>query len=369
MQEERKRILKMVEDGKLSVDEALTLLEELEKASKTAEEKQEDIVKDLSTAVHFEEAKKEEPFNYKFNSAKDKFIDFVDSAFKKIKDADLDFNFGHSIDISHIFQQSDVYFKDIEIDIANGSVKVFPWKQTDVRIECEAKVYRSETQDEARQKFLNDVVFTIKDEKLKFSTQQKWIKLNAVIYVPEKDYEKLKLRTFNGPIESENITVSSFKAKTANGKINMKKLQSKHAEMETVHGQITVENSLVDHIEAETISGMIKVDGDYKKVDVHSFNGDVYCTVNGSRCEYIETKATTGSLEVALPPFSEVNGELKTNLGSFNVHLDGIEIIEEKSDVIQKVLRFKSIKDPKSGLKLDADTKTGSVTVKKSSAL
>ena len=49
----------MVEDGKLSVDEALTLLEELEKASKTAEEKQEAIVKDLSTAVHFEEAKKE----------------------------------------------------------------------------------------------------------------------------------------------------------------------------------------------------------------------------------------------------------------------------------------------------------------------
>ncbi|MDQ0269052.1 DUF4097 family beta strand repeat-containing protein [Cytobacillus purgationiresistens] len=369
MQAEKKRILKMVEDGKLSVDEALTLMEELEKASKTAQEKQEDIVKDLSTAVHFEEAKKEEPFNYKFNSAKDKIIDFVDSAFKKIKEGDLDFNFGHSVDISHIFQQSDVYLKDMEIDISNGSVKVLPWGQKDVRIECQAKVYRAETQDEARKNFLGDVVFTINEEKLRFSTQQKWIKLNVIIYVPDKNYEKLKVRTFNGPIESENIRVESFKAKTANGKINVQHLHSKHAEMETVHGQISAVKSTIDHLEAETINGTIKVDGDYEKVDIHSFNGDVYCSVSGSRCEYVEAKATTGSLDIELPHFKPVNGELKTNLGSFNVHLDGIEIIEEKSDVIQKVLHFKSLKDPQSGLKLDADTKTGSITVKKSSSL
>lgn len=34
MLEERKRILNMVKEGKLTVDEALTLLEELEKAAK-----------------------------------------------------------------------------------------------------------------------------------------------------------------------------------------------------------------------------------------------------------------------------------------------------------------------------------------------
>lgn len=58
MKEERKRILKMVEDGKLSVEEALTLLEKLEKAEDTAEQKQEEIIKELSTAVKFEEEKK-----------------------------------------------------------------------------------------------------------------------------------------------------------------------------------------------------------------------------------------------------------------------------------------------------------------------
>ncbi|MDQ0187800.1 DUF4097 domain-containing protein [Cytobacillus kochii] len=369
MKEERKRILKMVEDGKLSVEEALTLLEKLEKAEDTAEQKQEEIIKELSTAVKFEEEKKEEPFNYKFNSAKDKIIDFVDSAFKKIKDVDLDFNFGQSHSISHIFHQSDGTFNEIEVDVANGAIKVVPWSQTDVRAECEVKVYRAESQDEARKKFLEDAVFTVVDDKLKFSTQQKWIKLDAVLYVPEKEYNKLKLRTFNGPIESEKLKAKTFKAKTANGKITAKQLQSKHAELETVHGKIHVENGTVDILEAETINGAVHVDGDYERVNAHSFNGNVACAVGGSRCESIEAKATTGNVEVTLPPFAEVSGELKTNLGSFDIHIEGIEILEEKSDVIQKVLRFRSIKDPQGGLRLNADTKTGSVTVKKSSSV
>lgn len=58
MKEERKRILKMVEDGKLTVDEALTLLEQLEQTNQTMEQKQEDLIKELSAEVKFEEAKK-----------------------------------------------------------------------------------------------------------------------------------------------------------------------------------------------------------------------------------------------------------------------------------------------------------------------
>ena len=59
MKEERKRILKMVEEGKLTVDEALGLLEELEKSTKSMEEKQEKLVNELATVVQFEESKKE----------------------------------------------------------------------------------------------------------------------------------------------------------------------------------------------------------------------------------------------------------------------------------------------------------------------
>ncbi|MDQ7861669.1 hypothetical protein RCO48_13660 [Peribacillus frigoritolerans] len=45
MQEERKKILKMIQDGKLSAEEAMGLLEELDKASQESEAKRAEIAK------------------------------------------------------------------------------------------------------------------------------------------------------------------------------------------------------------------------------------------------------------------------------------------------------------------------------------
>ena len=55
MKEERKRILGLVEQGKLSVDEALFLIEELEKKEQSMEEKKAAIMTELSTSVKSDE--------------------------------------------------------------------------------------------------------------------------------------------------------------------------------------------------------------------------------------------------------------------------------------------------------------------------
>ncbi|MFO1444531.1 DUF4097 domain-containing protein [Bacillus sp. Bva_UNVM-123] len=369
MLDERKRILKMVEEGKLTVDEALLLLGELDKTNKTVDQKKEDIIQEISTSVKFEEAKKEDSFNQTIHSVKDKIVDFVDTVYKKIKDVDLDFNFGQSVEIAHIFQQSDVYLKDVDIDIANGAVKIIPWEQSDVRIDCHAKVYRVETQDEARMNFLKDVTFSISGQKLRFATQQKWMKIDAVIYIPQTEYNHIKVRLFNGAIESQQLKVESYKAKTANGKISLSNIESNYVDAETANGHINIQKSTIDQLEAETLNGALTIDGDYRKVELQSFNGDVFCALTGVKSEFVEAKATTGSIELHVPEQVDVQGELKTNLGSFHVNLDGIQVVEEKSEVLQKVMRFQSIKEPENGLKLVADTKTGAIHVKKAKSV
>lgn len=366
MKEERKRILKMVEEGKLTVDEALTLLEELEKASATFEQKHQQIVQELSTAVKFEEAKKEDTVHQKFQSTKEKIFDFVDSALKKIKDLDFDLNFGQAVEISHIFYQADVFLKEMEMDIANGSLKIVPWDQKDVRIECEAKVYRVENQEEARQNFLKDVDFAVEGQKLRFTTQQKWIKVESIVYVPQIQYEKVRIRMFNGPIQADRFRFDSLRLKTANGKIDLSELTGTKLEAETANGHIKVRHSQLDEVEAETINGAIKLDGDFKNVEVQTFNGTLVTNVTGNRCQSILAKGTTGSIEMNIPEGVAVSGELKSSLGGFNVLIDGIQIIEEKNEMIQKLLRFQSVNHPNEVARLIAETKTGSISVQKS---
>ncbi|WP_040204165.1 DUF4097 family beta strand repeat-containing protein [Neobacillus jeddahensis] len=366
MNEQRKRILQMVEEGKLKADEALALLDELEKAQQTMEQKQEQMVTELSTHVKFEEAKKEEPFQAKYQSTKDKLFDFVDSALKKIKDLDLDLNFGQSVDISHIFHHGDVELKDVDINVANGSVKIATWEQPDVRIECQAKVYRVDNQDQARQNFLQDVIFAVEHQTLRFMTQQKWMKVEATIYVPKAQFERVRVRMFNGPISGEAMNVDDLRLKTANGKITLSGVEGRKAEVETANGKIKVTGSQFDEVETETINGAIQLEGDFRKVEMQSFNGNISLKEVGTRSELIQAKATTGGIDLHIPETIPVNGELKTNLGGFHVNLVGVQVLEEKSEMIQKSLRFQSVNHPDKMLRIYADTKTGSITIQKS---
>lgn len=367
MKEERKRILKMVKEGKLTVDEALTLLEGLEKSTKTMEEKQEQLVNELSTVVMFKEEQKEKSQSYhnNYQSAKDKIFDFVDSAIKKVKDLDLDLNFGKRIDISHIFQQNDALVKKIDIDIANGNVRVVPWDQEDIRVECQAQVYRSDTQEEAKEIFLKEVLFKVEGEHLTFSTGQKWLKLEAVIYIPQVEYEYVEIRIFNGEIEGKDLAVKQYKMKTANGKITMDGIKGQKVEAETANGAIQFSNCKIDEIDAETLNGAIVMDGELRKAELQSFNGKIQFQAINDDCEVIEAKTTTGSIDLAIPELVAVNGELKSNLGNFTVDLDGIQIVEEKSELIQKMMTFKSVKDSIHTVRLHADTKTGSIVIRK----
>ncbi|MBA4537551.1 DUF4097 domain-containing protein [Bacillus aquiflavi] len=363
MNEERTRILQMVKEGKLSVNEALTLLEELEKAKKSQEKKHEEIVNELSTVIDSQD--KEKVTGSTLQSAADKIFGFVDTAISKIKELDLDFNFGKYENVSHVYEKKDVNFGEMVIDIANGSIQVIPWDQNDVRIECEAKVYRVQTVDEAKEALFQNVIFTIEENKLRFSTQQKLMKVNTILYVPQSSYERVRLRTFNGPISGEKLTTKDFKIKAANGKIDINQLTSKHAEIETANGHIAVANSQVEDFEAETVNGRLSLEGDFEKVDVQTFNGNIDCIIKGNTCKYIQTRAVTGAIDLIVPDGITIEGELKSNLGGFTVELDDLQIVEEKSEMAQKLFRFKTNNKSEQKLHVLADTKTGSITMKK----
>ncbi|MED4224446.1 DUF4097 domain-containing protein [Neobacillus cucumis] len=366
MKEEKKRILQMVEEGKLKADEALALLEELDKAQQTMEQKQAQIVNELSTAVHFEEAKKEEPFQAKYQSAKDKLFEFVDVALKKIKDLDLDFNIGQSVEISHIFHQADVDLQDIDIDVANGAVQLIGWDQKDVRVECQAKVHRVDNQDQARQNFLRDVTFAVEHQKLSFITQQKWMKVEAMVYVPKSLYNRVRIRLFNGPISGEQMNVDELRVKSANGKIALENFTGKNTEIETANGKIKLKKSQFEKVEAEAINGSIQLDGEFKKLQMESFNGNISVNLHGSQAEWIQAKTAVGGIDLYIPEGLPVNGHLKTNLGGFHVNLVGIQILEEKSEMIHKSLRFQSIQHPEQLVNLFAESKTGTITIHQS---
>ncbi|WP_010676591.1 DUF4097 family beta strand repeat-containing protein [Bacillus timonensis] len=366
MKEEQKRILKMVEEGKLTAEEAIILIEKLYSGEEsTAQDTAQQIKTELSTQVQYEQSKQHQQHTYESKgSAKHKFMDFIDTALKKIKDLDLDFNFGNAVEVKHIFQHKDVNITKLDLDVSNGSVTIIPWEEQDVRVECEAKVYNIENQERARNVFLEDVLFSIENGTLRLSIQKKQMKVHAKLYVPQENYESIKARMFNGPISGENLRVKEFRAKTANGAITISNFDTDSVEIETANGHIKANQITSKDFEAETINGTVTVTGLFEKVDLQSFNGNITCDLQGDICHTAYVKTTTGSIDMFIAKDYQVDGELKSNLGSFKSELPMMSIIEEKNEVVQKSLRFKANEDNAQKLHLFAETKTGSINIK-----
>lgn len=355
---EKERILKLVEDGVLSAKEAITLLEKLEEGQSVSLEK--------STAdhtFHEEKAGAESKGNGTENLGA-KLFGWLDSAVKKVKDVDLDLNFGQSVDVEHIFQFKDASLSHLDIQLANGSLNVMPWDDRDIRAECHAKIYRAEDGEQARQQFLNQLDCGLEGDKFFIRTEKKTMKVNVTLYVPRIQYDKVKVKLFNGPIRGEKLKTKELAAKTTNGVVSFASLQAEKVGIETANGQIKLADHECGMIEVETINGLIDLRGKSESIDAQSFNGNIAVQLSDEKCRSIYAKTTTGSVDVQIPRAFAVTAELKSNLGSISHDLLDAEMIKEKNETLQKEKMIKANQQAAHSISIFAETKTGSIQVK-----
>ncbi|AZB44453.1 DUF4097 domain-containing protein [Bacillus sp. FJAT-42376] len=367
MQEERRRILKLVEEGKLTVEEALSLIEKLDHEKESHEKKW----ASFSPSILLKKDEKEKQTTYSENQEEtgagktaSKLMNWIDFAVKKVKEMDLDLAIGTSYDVQHIFQFSGKGLKEWDVQIVNGNVTFTPWSEEDVRIECETKVYQTEDAVQAKEAFLKNFYSEMEGSKLRIQCEKKSMKANVRIYLPSKVYDSAKVKLFSGPIRGEQLTVKDFKAKTANGVISLTGLSGEKAELETANGQIKLAQHQFQTVEAETIHGMIDVRGAGKKLDLQSFNGKILLQTSDPECKTIHCSAATGSVEISIPQGIKASGELKSNLGSLHCYLDALEVTGEKHESIAKELKFRSNESAPGDLSVFADSKTSSVVLK-----
>ncbi|KML04716.1 hypothetical protein VL05_03340 [Bacillus stratosphericus] len=355
---EKERILKLVEDGTLSAKEAITLLEKLEENQSISLEK--------STADHtfHEEKAGTENKGTGTENLGAKLFGWLDSAVKKVKDVDLDLNFGQSVDVEHIFQFKDAALSHLDFQLANGSLNLMPWDDGDVRAECHAKIYRAEDGEQARQQFLQHLDCGLEGDKFFIRTEKKTMKVNVTLYVPRIQYDKIKVKLFNGPIRGEKLKTKELAAKTTNGVVSFASLQAEKVGIETANGQIKLADHECGMIEVETINGLIDLRGKSESIDAQSFNGNIAVQLSDEKCRSIYAKTTTGSVDVQIPRACAVTAELKSNLGSISHELLDANMIKEKNETLQKEKMIKANQQAEHNISIFAETKTGSIQVK-----
>ena len=335
MNEERMKILKMIEEGIISAEEGAEL---------------------LKASSEFEENRSGEKRKYGIR-------DFLDDAYEKIKNVDLDFTFGEYVEFDRTITLDQAPITDLDLSISNGSLSVNTWEEDYVKADFDVKVYQVDTKEQAKQRFLEDGEFTLSGGLLRLASPTKQVKTDVSLTVPSQSYEFVKAYLANGHMELGSLHSEHFHLKTANGKIALNQIKGESCQVETGHGAVSVVESDMETCKAETVHGEITLDGNYGKSEASAISGLVTVNHVGTKAYSGFYKTATGHIQVTLPKEKRVNGLLRSHLGSIDCPLENKTILKQQKDFMNKIEEFEAFPEHSDSFHLEAEAKTGSVTV------
>ena len=403
MENERKRILKLVEIGTITAEEAIVLLEALTKEqnsthptivplTKSVEEevKNSQEQSQASQQETNDEEKKsrttgfEDIFGKAFNNKEtnkkmDEFMNdlkqdlsqfservmgLMNSTFTKIKDFDLEFPFGEKVQFekNYAFDANEV--KGIEIDLPNGKVDLVKSDQQQIIVEAQVKTSLHDHDEEKTIAQFEEEFVHLTNGKLTISVSTKMSQVALRLVVPEKLYDIVLIRLLNGGVSIQNLESKLLKVKTLNGAVKVEESSFQHANIHTGNGAIELRHVKGEDLEAETVNGRIYIDGELQEVEAESVNGAVVITTNAKDARKIKAQTVAGAVEIYVPKSLSLDGQVATNFGKADIGIPDVETRLEEDQFFQKTYHFDKIIEDANILKLNGESRTGTIIVR-----
>ena len=397
---ERKRILTLVENGTITAEEAIVLLEKLGKIESNVDsdsvelpqvlKRTEDVNEDTTASSKNEdEAKKkytssfEDIFGKAFNSkeANSKVEDIVNelkkdltefgarmstlfnTTFSKVKGFENDVPFGEKFEFKNNYAFNAEEVKGLDIDVPNGKVEMFKTTEPFVTIDVTVKTTLLESEEKTKEQFLENFV-KLFEGKLVIQTVSKFSQVQLKLGLPEKMFDIVFIRSLNSKVEMDSVHAKILKVNLVNGSMNIRHAEFDHADLKTKNGSVETRFVQGDDLEAETVNGRIYIEGVLKEVEAESVNGPVVITTTSEKARKVKATTLAGSVELYVPKTIGLDGKLLTNLGKIDLGLQDISNKSTDDAMLQKVTYFDKVIEDANVLKIVGESRTGSVLVR-----
>ncbi|WP_025116774.1 DUF4097 family beta strand repeat-containing protein [Lysinibacillus fusiformis] len=384
MQNERQRILELVEKGTISAQEAITLLEALEQSGKSTQNVMDDVSKESQSTDKeslFEEKskdgdKKKEDFMKHFQDEMQDFrkdltqigslfMDMMNTAVKKVKEFDVASPFGDKFEFTHTEEVAAADVESIIAELPNGNFSLESSEGDTIQVICKVKApLMNDSEEETRNHFLEQFVVKEDEHSLRILSQLKLVQVNAKVLVPKDKLEKLSVRLMNGSVSLQDTDVEELKLKTLNGAIKGTKFSFGKAEVDSSNGSIELTKVRGKDLEAETLNGRVYLDGALDEVEAKSVNGHVVVTTCSTNSSKIKAQTVAGAVELYVPRTISLSGKVVTNFGKVDVGIHDVSKMESQDQFLSKVVRFDKEVEHANRLFIEGESKTGAVLIR-----
>lgn len=330
MSEEKKMILNMLREGKITDEEALKLLDAIANKSQNSEEQENINTEKFESNVNNFVNKILSGIEKGLNKAGEA-INNLDIDLSSLSFSDIKYN-GNATKTTRIENIDD----KINLFLNNPNGKIQVYKSTNDFVEIveivnfdeslynqnsEFLQYKTEENNhyygidinKNNKNFTSQLIVTVPDEKIE---NLKAKSSNSKIMIDNLQLRDIILETTNGKIEVNNVISNEFTATTTNSKIEAKNVTAAVFKSQTTNGKIETNEIKADKISANTTNGKIvlaKVNS--QNIDAHNTNGAIYLSVPNTNPKNINLSSTNAGiyiegLDYSKPIMAEMVGRL-----------------------------------------------------------
>lgn len=181
-----------------------------------------------------------------------------------------------SISEEKIFEAQEIAIIDVDTD--NVGVNVYPTTEESIKV-----ILKGETSRNVTKSFNTDVrestLFITYDEKLRswfnFDLFNVLQPLTLNVYLPEKQYEMLKLSSNNGAIVATELNAQQVELDTDNGRVEFEDLDAQGINVESNNGRIALTNVSAQNVNVKSDNGRVTLDHVDGKLIAETNNGGI----------------------------------------------------------------------------------------------
>lgn len=413
MRDEKLMILTMLEEGKITSQEAIKLLEALEETDYFIDY---GTNEDEEKSINLEQAKENliEALEKNIEDRKEKIenigIDIgnkLANAFNNLLGTGNLFNLSGNYKVINTQLEKDISHLDeasLVVKSINGKIDVKSWGEDKLLIKITYRYKNNSfTQDNSFYELYEE------DNRIIFKPlYTNNVMMDLSLYLPQKHYKEISLTTSNGRIQledlklnlltcntsnasisledivGENVDISTkngkinlrdisspiLKAVSTNASIKLEDIESRDLMVATKNGRITLSHIAGEGITVKSSNGSIEADNlKGKVINLDTSNGKIICRdLDDGRIRELNLSTSNSTIDVEMNHLSKMGYyQLETSLGNINLDIPGLVYKENKQiDLGMKKIIAHSINfnEDEEHFILNASTSNGSIKIR-----
>jgi len=149
-------------------------------------------------------------------------------------------------------------FDEIKIMSNEASVEVLPTDDSKAKIELSSKSSNYHFAADVEQSVLNVKVDYRQKKLFNFDFTSAHVSLK--VYVPEKEYKLLQIKSDNGSIQAHDLQAKDTYAETDNGRIKLSNMNAEKVTATADNGSLDLKNVIALVVETKTNNGKVNLD-------------------------------------------------------------------------------------------------------------